>query len=191
MRYFKAALLALILVTSVSIAPALDDGFGSAESLSGRCTVVYSAPKTDPADLIRRLNMRPSDRLLAGEALGEKGGSGDDLPGLLDLLYVRVSNILDMHIENLKIDIKVCASYDQLKNIYNRLFGEDLQDKEAFYVHSLNTIYVSRDGFTREIIGHELAHAIICYYFVKPPPVKIQEILAMYVEYNLRRADRQ
>jgi hypothetical protein len=33
--------------------------------------------------------------------------------------------------------------------------------------------------------GHEMAHAAISNFFVAIPPVKVSELFAMYVEYNL------
>jgi len=35
---------------------------------------------------------------------------------------------------------------------------------------------------------HEIAHAVISHYFIVPPPAKIQEVLAGYVEYDLRKS---
>ena len=53
-----------------------------------------------------------------------------------------------------------------------------------------NTIYTSEESFKREVVGHEMSHAIICHYFAVPAPVKVQEVLSMYVEYNLRSTER-
>jgi len=47
-------------------------------------------------------------------------------------------------------------------------------------------VYVSEEAFQPGIIGHEMSHAIISRYFGIPAPVKVQEVLSMYVEYNLR-----
>src|SRR3989338_5912984 len=98
------------------------------------------------------------------------------------------SDIMDMHLYSLQVNIKLCRDDAQLNSIYNNLFKASLGGRRSFYVFSFNTIYISIEGFSKEIIGHEMAHAIICHYFAVPPPVKIQEVLAMYVEHNLRRA---
>jgi len=37
-------------------------------------------------------------------------------------------------------------------------------------------------------LGHEIGHAVISNYFVVQPPIRIQEVLAGYVEYQLRKA---
>jgi hypothetical protein len=60
----------------------------------------------------------------------------------------------------------------------------------SFYVYDLNTIYVSAGSFKREVLGHEIAHAVISHYFVVQPPMKAQEVLAGYVEYQLREATK-
>ena len=46
---------------------------------------------------------------------------------------------------------------------------------------------LSADGFSREVLGHEMARAIMSHYFVIQPPLKIQEVMGMYVQYNLRK----
>jgi hypothetical protein len=75
-----------------------------------------------------------------------------------------------------------------LAGIYRRLFDRDLGEVKSFYVYELNTIYTSAENFRRGIIGHEIGHAIMSHYFVVQPPVKIQEVLAGYVEYQLRKS---
>jgi hypothetical protein len=37
------------------------------------------------------------------------------------------------------------------------------------------------------VLGHEIAHAIMSHYFVVLPSEKIQEVLAGFVEYQLRK----
>ena len=41
-------------------------------------------------------------------------------------------------------------------------------------------------GPRKGILMHEMSHAIISRFFPVPAPVKVQEVLAMYVEYNLQ-----
>jgi hypothetical protein len=55
----------------------------------------------------------------------------------------------------------------------------------AFYSHRSRTIAVSIDDITDRIFAHEIAHAVICAYFVTPPPSAMQEILAQHVDKNL------
>jgi len=188
-RFYKTAFILMALVLSAGPAYALDDGFGSAKTIEGKYTVIYCSPETDVADLILSINIRPSDQILAGRSLDSGASEEEELGLLLDVLQVQVSGILDMHSYGSKISIKICRNHDRLKDIYKQMFNADLQNKQSFYAHALNTIYTSEDSFKREIIGHEMAHAIMSHYFVVPAPIKIQEVLSMYVEYNLRRAE--
>ena len=41
---------------------------------------------------------------------------------------------------------------------------------------------VAVDSVTDNIIAHEIAHAVINAYFVIPPPARMQEILAQYMD---------
>ena len=185
-----AFLAALILFLSARPLHALDDGFGPSKKIEGKSVVIYCAPETDIPNLIQKLNIRPSDTILAGQPLTGDASYGNELAGALDTLCEQVSGILDMRLYNLKINIYVCKDTAQLEGIYRHMFSEDLGGRQSFYVYGLNSVYVSEDSFKREIVGHEMAHAIISHYFVVPAPVKIQEILSMYVEYNLRRAEK-
>lgn len=179
-----------MLVIVVPIALANDDGFGSAKKTEGKYTETFYLPEINTVDLIQKLNMRPSDKVLAGMPLERKRSDETELAAILDTLFIQVSDILDMHLYNLKVIIKICRSPEELSGIYKNMFMADLGGQKSFYVYYTNTVYVSEEGFKREIIGHEMAHSVISHYFVVPPPIKIQEVLAMYVEYNLRRAEK-
>ena len=54
-------------------------------------------------------------------------------------------------------------------------------------MNDINTIYVDSENININIFGHELSHAIQSHYFVVPTSNKMQEILAGYVEYQLRK----
>ena len=108
---------------------------------------------------------------------------------MLDVLFTQVCDTLDMQLYSFQGKIKICLDRERLSQIYDDLFRKELQ-ASSFYIYSLNTIYISADSFKREILGHEMAHAIISHYFVVQPSVKIQEVLAGYVEYQLRRTGK-
>ncbi|OGW77425.1 MAG: hypothetical protein A3I73_02050 [Omnitrophica bacterium RIFCSPLOWO2_02_FULL_45_16] len=192
MPYIKKICAALILLSAVllnvGLSWAFEDGFGSAKKIYGEHLSVYCAPESDIAGLDRRLNIRTSDKVLARKSAKMADSPEKELSDSLDTLFLRVSDIMDMHLYSLQVNIKLCRDDAQLNSIYNNLFKASLGGRRSFYVFSFNTIYISIEGFSKEIIGHEMAHAIICHYFAVPPPVKIQEVLAMYVEHNLRRA---
>ncbi|MCX5678645.1 MAG: hypothetical protein NTY76_06010 [Candidatus Omnitrophica bacterium] len=189
-KIIRVYIVLIALFLSAGAAYAFDDGFGSAKKIESKYAVLYYPPEADVTNLIRSLNVRQADKVLSGLTLGGASSYEDELGLMIDALFGQVSDVLDMHIYSLKINIKICRNNGLLKDVYKRMFNADLQDKQSFYFYSLNTIYTSEEGFKREIVGHEMAHAIISHYFVVPAPIKIQEVLAMYVEYNLRRAEQ-
>ena len=166
---------------------AAEDGLGFHKKMEGQYVTVYASSGFDAASLAQQLDIRPSDEILAGRSVRNKNVREEALAQMLDTLYMQVSNILDMHLYSLKTDIKVCKTTAELDGIYNRLFSASLGGRRSFYVYDYNSIYVSEEAFQPGIIGHEMSHAIISHYFAIPAPVKVQEVLAMYVEYNLKK----
>lgn len=173
-----------ILLLSATVAYGFDDGFGSSHKVKSKHFVIYHAPQLDTLSLARQLNISSTDKLIAGAT----GGTGQafDLADAIDVLFIQVCNILDMQLYSYEGKIKICRDYDRLKRIYNNFFGQDLAGMRAFYVYELNTVYISEENFKPEILGHEIAHAVISHYFVVQPSIKIQELLAGYIEYQLR-----
>jgi hypothetical protein len=168
-----------------------DDGFASARRSEGKYFTVYYASQVDPAGLSQNLNIGAADRILTGGSTEKWGSdyesdSASGLADMLDTLFLRVSDILDIHIYSFHANIKVCRSEAQLNSLYEELFGRGLES-HALFVTDLNTIYTSPEYFTKEILGHEIAHALMSRYFVVQPPIKVSEVLAGYVEYQLRK----
>jgi len=164
------------------------DGFSAAEKLESKYFTIYLASKTDISGLNRELDMASSDMLIAGENAGwGQGGAGTMLARMVDTLFLRACGILDMNLYSFHGSIKVCRDTAQTEEIYQNLFSRDLGSRVSFYVFDLNTIYIAAGSFRKEILGHEIAHALICHYFAVSPTIKIQEVLAAYVEYQLRR----
>lgn len=92
-----------------------------------------------------------------------------------------IKSLLDMHPENLKFHIQILDYPDDVKYMYQTLYGKE-KDYIAFYSPENETIYVATGSLKRSVLVHEMAHAIIDSYFDKSPPVKIHELLAQYVE---------
>jgi hypothetical protein len=184
--YFAVAAAVIFLNTSVIAVAAVDDGFGASRKAEGRYITVYYSPQLDPLSLAGQLDIGAGEKVLAGG--NPSSGQGFGLAEALDTLFTRVCGILDMQLYSYQGSIKICANQSQLAGIYRRLFDRDLGEVKSFYVYELNTIYTSAESFRRGIIGHEIGHAIMSHYFVVQPPVKIQEVLAGYVEYQLRKS---
>jgi len=120
------------------------------------------------------------------EADDGDGGPVDILKKNIDVLFNEVSDILDMHLYSYNGNIKICRNKEQLKEEYHRLFNTELLS-ESFYYYGENAIFLNAENLTPGIASHEIAHAIINHYFVVVPPIKVQEVLAAYVEYNINK----
>lgn len=184
-RYY-IFLIYIALILGASGAFAVDDGLSFDKKIEGKYVTVYCAAGLDPSLLAERINIRPSDRISAGQDLELKDTHEDGLAQTLDTLFLKVSDILEMRIYSLKVNIKILKDNAEVSNIYSRLFNASLGGRASFYAYDFNSIYISEDVFKPEVVGHEMAHAIICHYFPTVVPVKIQELLAMYTEYSLR-----
>lgn len=185
-RIFVFVALLFFLKPPASFAADVDDGFGSSRRIEGKHFTIYYAPQIEVFDLIKKLNINPSDELAVGKTFQRGYITDETLADMLDTLFMQVCNILDMQLYSFKGEIKICRDLEHLNSIYKGLFNKETNTR-SFYSHALNTIYTCEENFTREIIGHEIAHAVISHYFVVLPSVRIQEVLAMYVEYQLRK----
>jgi hypothetical protein len=105
---------------------------------------------------------------------------------LFDSIYLEVSDILDIHMYSFKGAITIVPDKVGVYDVLSAYMTEP-PDVPAFYFNERNTVYVSLADMNLGIVSHEIAHAIIAKYFVVPPPDKVQEVLAGYVEYSIRK----
>lgn len=189
-RIFFFVVLSVILFFPASYVPlyAIDDGFEKSQKISGNHFLIYYPPEIEISDLLQKLNIRPFDKLLVDKAIKEGFSLEEELSDMLDTLFMQVCDILDMHIYSFQANVKICTSRSQLNKIYSNLFQKEL-NSGSFYVSDSNTIYISAEDFRREVLGHEVAHALMSHYFVVQPSIKVQEVLAGYVEYQLRKGE--
>jgi len=105
----------------------------------------------------------------------------------VDLLVERVSRLLDMYPFDLRFNIYVYQNHRDIESAYTRMtaLGVFGRIPVAFYSHKSRTIYVSVENISAGILSHEIAHAVINFYFPEPPPERMQEILAQYVDKHL------
>lgn len=187
-RYHKTLILSIImLITSCKMVFAFEDGFATAKKISGKHFTIFCAPGVDVSSLLEQLNIGAADRVLAGKTPETRSSPEQELAEMIDTLFIRICDILDMRLYSFEGNIKICRDQSQSNQIYKNLFDRDIGGQRSFYVYSLNTIYIPAHNLTREILGHEIAHAVISRYFVVLPSVKIQEVLAGYAEYQLRK----
>jgi len=144
---------------------------------------IYAYKNLDIPYLLIRLNF---EYLLHSQNLGSSTDTKSLLADTLDALYLEVSDILDLHVYSYHGKIYLLKDKDSVSSVFFQYFGRSFPEK-SFYLHEKNSIYISCADITLGMLGHEIAHAVISHYFVVPPSAKIQEVLAGYVEYSLRK----
>ena len=149
---------------------------------------IHCQEGVDPLDVAYKIKVGPNLYIYKdGDKQIFRGGSpGDALADNIDTLFEEVSDLLDMHLYSYHGDMKIFLTKKDLKKVFSELFGGELKS-ESFYYHEKNTIYIAVESLRVGILAHEIAHAIINHYFVVLPPVKVQEVLSGYVEYNINK----
>jgi hypothetical protein len=184
-RILKTALFCFFILLVVATNYAYeDDGFGQFKKIESQHFIIYYAPLLNPDMLTQQLNIGVGEVIISEQPLVR----GNDLGAMLDTLFSWVGKQLDMNLYSLQGNIKICKDDVQLKQVYNTIFGRNLK-VQSFYISEYKTIYISAEHFKKEILAHEIAHMIISHYFVVAPPQRAAEILAGYVEYQLRKSN--
>lgn len=164
-----------------------EDGFVSGGTIEGENFTIFYAPGVSIQKLNEQLGLAVASRLMAQGHSPEKMFSSEaELASNLDYIFNQACDILDMPLYSFHSNIKICRDYAQLNMIYRDFFKKNLGTR-SFYVYGVNTIYTSADNFKLGIAAHEMAHVIISHYFPVLPSAKVQEVLAMYVEYQMRQ----
>lgn len=167
---------------------AADDGFGDANKIDGEHFTIDYKNGVDLNTLVGKLKISDKDQQLANLKV-DNSSTQKRLSSMVEVLFNRASDTLDMHVYSLKEHIKIFANFQQLEKFYHHLFNRNLPCSGfSFYLPDYDSIYISAASFRREILGHEMSHAIISRYFIVQPSLKIQEVLAGYVEYQLRKS---
>jgi len=96
----------------------------------------------------------------------------------------RVQEILEMTPKDLNFRIQLLPDSREVQKIYQRQYQRKV-DFIAFYSPRTKTVYFSVKDLRLRVFAHEIAHAVLDHYFENPPPVKIHEMLAQYVEKQL------
>jgi len=172
------------------LAPALvwADDFGGATKIDTEHFTVYYKPGVDINNLISQLHISSTDEVLTNQKIDPTSPQAQ-LSSMVEVLFARASDVLDMHIYSLKANILIFADQQDLTDFYNNRFHAKIPcTGYGFYLDDTKTIYMSAERFRREILGHEMGHAIMSRYFVVQPSVRIQEVLAGYIEYQLRKS---
>jgi hypothetical protein len=102
----------------------------------------------------------------------------------VDEVMDKVQYIMDTYLNELDIALILLPDYQSLGEAF-REFSQSEHIPLAFYSHKTESIYIDVSSITSGVLAHEMAHAVINHYFSEPPPAKMQEILAQYVDMHL------
>lgn len=193
MRLSSVVLLGILGIAGGFISPeacagsSVRDGFSASRVLHSQYFTIYVEEGGDLQSLAMKLAVPPSVKAIIKNPLPFSDAS--DFSYQLDTLFLAVSEIMEIHLKKFKGQIKICKNAESLSRVASNLFGSPIQPR-AFYVVALDILYVDAESVTLNVLGHELSHAIQTHYFVVPTPEKIQEVLAGFVEYELRKYNR-
>lgn len=162
-----------------------NDGFESAREMDSRYFTIYLEPGVDLQQLTLNLSVPPDIKAIIRKPISDF--EVFNLSNQLDLLFLAVCEIMDIRLAKFKCGIKFCKDDSSLADIAERLYGMPVPKAGGFFVPELETLYVNSESVTLNVLGHELSHAILYKYFVVPAPMKIQEVLSGFVEYQLRK----
>jgi hypothetical protein len=167
---------------------AADDDFGPATKIDTGHFTIYYKSGVDINNLISQLHVSQADQILANQTVNASSPQ-IQLSNMVEVLFAHTSDVLDMHIYSLKVNIKIFATQQDLADFYNNLFHARIPcTGYGFYLDDARSIYMSAGRFRRAILAHEMGHAIMSRYFVIQPSVRIQEVLAGFIEYQLRKS---
>ncbi|MDP2923010.1 MAG: hypothetical protein Q8O30_04745 [Candidatus Omnitrophota bacterium] len=159
--------------------------FCQAENIESKYFTIIFDCNCDFAEFVKKIDLQDSlnlDNISSGP---------QDIKSIvaesMDKLYLEISDVLDIHMYSYHGKIKVFSTKQEMLDTAFRGASMATSDLPGLYMPTDNTIYISFSDFTLGMLSHEIAHAIICNYFVTPPPLKVQEILAGYVEYSVRK----
>lgn len=177
MRYLpRLSLLLLVLSAQPGIVP---EAF-TAELKTRHATLIYTGEEQ-----LRRLDLqlRLGGR---GFSFGNSSSATMDnrIKEKIDRICGRVQEILAMKPAALSFQIQLLPTRKEVQEIYQQQYQRRV-DYIAFYSPRSETVYFSVKDLRLPVFAHEIAHAVIDRYFDKPPPVKIHELLAQYVEKQL------
>jgi hypothetical protein len=160
----------------------------AAQNAATEESTYFTIQLDDKADIIALTDQLRSVRVRQVEGLtGATSDAHVMLHSLLDALYSEVCDILDIHMPAFTINLEVVTDR---AGVANGVEACSMARKEApsFYCRDSNTIYIANKDVSVGVLGHEIAHAVINQYFMIPPPEKMQEVMAGYVEYSLMKS---
>lgn len=164
-------------------------------SFATRYTTVLAASPLDLLEMERRLHFSAP---LANSPYQVTTGAFAFHPGFprlaakIDAILDRTSQILNIQLaQQSRLNIVLVADGKEVRRRYRLIvpgqrggvFG--FGSLEAYYATGNRTIYLSLRDLHEGILGHEMAHYLLCTVVCPPPPDSDQETWAHYVESRL------
>ena len=159
-------------------------------SIQGESITILCSPDADIRKLEARLRERdvPVNQeyrtLLSNRSLSMK----DRLKARIEIILLRVKDILGMDPTDLHVRIKIFKTRKEMNAAYALMFNEKVfryRNLKSFYVHHFKSIYTNEQDILDSVMAHELGHAVIDHYFSVPPPSRMAELMAIYVDAQL------
>lgn len=162
------------------------DGFQTAQTVKSDYFTIFIEEGVDTFSLTTAVSVPPQIKGIIKSPINSYKDL--TLQNQFDLLCLAVSEIMNIPLTKFNCKIKLCRNNEHLLEIARRLFmTESIPKVPAFYVSALNTLYIDSEHANISVLGHELSHAIQSHYFIVEPPPRLQEVLAGFVEYQLRK----
>jgi hypothetical protein len=171
---------------TVSSAAAVEPSTDGWISIQGQSITIWCLPDANLRKLEARLRTRdvPMNQeyraLLSNHSLSIE----DRLKARIEIILLRVEDILGMDPKDLHVKIRIFKTRQEMNDAYAWMFNEQANFK-SFYMHYFRSIYSNEQDFLDSVMAHELGHAVIDHYFSVPPPTRMAELMATYVDAQL------
>ena len=152
------------------------------QRVDSRYCTIWIDPSVGSERVFRRISVwrvQPQVRAAADSTLEEQ------LAAKFDTLLLRVQGLLDMYPPGIHIMFRITRDREAIDRVHRAQYGSGV-DAQAIYLFEINTVYADYAEISESVVAHEMAHAVIDHYFGVRPPRKVEEMLAIYVDENLR-----
>ncbi len=176
-----AFLISLCLLISWAITGRVWAESGSGQRIDSRYCTLWFESGVNLEKVNRRISVRGLSRLKL-----PKGSSVDqELASKCDILFERAEEVLDMFPPGIHVTLQVTENRDTISAVHAGQYGHGTE-AIAIYLFERNTIYAWSKEISESVLIHEMAHCILDHYFQVRPPRKIEELLAMHVDAQMR-----
>lgn len=109
----------------------------------------------------------------------------NQLEAKIETILKKVQFLLDMHPrKRVHFTIQIYSNQKELDQYYSSQYGIG-ESLLAFYDAEDDAVYLSLKDINERILAHEMAHMVIDKSFHVKLPMRVQEILAQYVDMHL------